>query len=368
VGTASQTVAVEVPSRTVLWSHALGYDTWGEARLYPSPNGRRLAVVKDWRFLLLDEGSGKRVATYDLGGIVDVDFSPDGSRLFLTMEHTWRVARAGELPTPATRIEVYSPEDGRYRATIEVPNCSSLLALTPDGRRGFLAPTTCERPPVAEQPPGSHDPVSVIDLRDLRFERNLPGFGPVDVASDGSVAVAFMDTWNLDVSLFDDPAEIPSGAEGHYRLMLIDTATLEFDSVALGENLPRYALTPDGQVVLVDVDWMNDWNGVPVRVLDVASRSLDTVRGPEVQLDHFAIHPNSEDVFLLQYGDLYHLSVADRRVERLETGRYLEALNLTPSGEHLLLLDEHGKLAIYDVAERAIEREMHAEVTAPIRE
>jgi len=358
--------AVDGVSQKVLWKHPLGFVSWRDTFLYASPDGKRLAVVNDTRLFLLEETNGELVRTHDLGEIVDVDFAPDGARLYVVLEHTWAVRTPGELSTPVTRVQVLATSDGRVQTGLDIPNCSSLLAQTPDGHRGFLAPTTCERPATAEQPPTSHDPVSVIDLRELRFERNLPGFGPVDVATDGGTAVAFMDTWNLDVALFDDPAQIPSTLEGRYRLMLIDTSTLELDSIGLGDNLPRYALTPDGQVVLVDVDWMYSFEGVPVRVLDVATRSLDTVRGPEVQLDHFAIHPNSQDLYLLQYGDLYHLSIPDRRVERLETGRYLESLNITPTGEHLLLLDEHGRLAIYDVATQTVEREMEAEVEAAL--
>lgn len=362
VANGAAVTAVDGRTLQALWKHPLGFVSWRDTFLYASPDGKRVAAVNDTLLYLLEETTGELVRTNDLGEIVDVDFAPDGARLYVVLEHTWEVRVPGQLSTPVTRLQVLAAGDGRVVTGLEIPNCSSLLALTPDGYRGFLAPTTCERPATAELPPTSHDPVSVIDLRELRFERNLPGFGPVDVATDGGRAVAFMDTWNLDVSLFDDPAQIPSSIEGRYRLMLIDTATLEFDSVALGASLPRYALTPDGQVVLVDVDWEYTFESSPVRVLDVATRTLDTVRGPEVQLDHYAMHPNSQDLFLLQSGDLYHLSIPQRRVERLETGRYLESLNLTPTGEHLLLLDEHGRLVIFDVADQSVEREMQASV------
>ena len=94
-------------------------------------------------------------------------------------------------------------------------------------------PTSCQK-----------DPVSVIDL-DSGASSALPGFGPVALAPDGSLAVAFIDASNIDESLFDDHNQIPSD-DVQYHLMLIDTETLRFDVIATGDALPRYAITADG--------------------------------------------------------------------------------------------------------------------------
>ena len=85
---------------------------------------------------------------------------------------------------------------------------------------------------------------------DEKFVRNLPGFGPVALGPDGTMAVGFLDMKIIDVELFDDPNDVPSDPT-RYQLMVIDTESLSYDFYAYGNNPPRYAMTPDGNVLLV---------------------------------------------------------------------------------------------------------------------
>ena len=77
--------------------------------------------------------------------------------------------------------------DKQRARQIEVPNCSDDIIVPQHGEKALLAPTTC----VGEM---AYDPISVIDLTAgaETFVRNLPGFGPVALGPDGTMAVGFL--------------------------------------------------------------------------------------------------------------------------------------------------------------------------------
>jgi hypothetical protein len=215
-----------------------------------------------------------------------------------------------------------------------------------------LAPTTCV-PPEEDEPKEvesprrgrSRDPVSVIDLEHGEFVRNLPGFGPVALAQAGALAVAFMDSENLDNSLFDDPAQIPEGGP-RYRLMLIDTTSLKFETIELGDDLPRYAVSPDGQLLLVDSPTL--WRDGRVRILDTQTRELAQLAGPGVELDNYVMTRDSSAVFLLSNG-LFRISLLERRILAEPIPFSPSRLNITPDDRHLVLRESDSTLWLYDV-------------------
>jgi DNA-binding beta-propeller fold protein YncE len=320
--------AVDAGTLSTVWrisTQGLG----GAVRLYVSKDDQRIVAAGTDKLRLLAASTGSLVKELSPGTIVDVDFTPDGKTVLVTLEHSFK----GE--SPVTKILVVASADGST-TSFEVPNCSSALKLTPDGTRAFIAPTGCNK-----------DPISVIDVKARAWERNLPGFGPVDLPDSGHVAIAFLDATAIDASLFDDPADIPSASEARYHLMVVDTKTLALSTVALGESLPRYSITPDGQVVLVD---SLDLGAADerIRVFDLETRTLETVSGPEVSLDHYVVGPSSADVYLLSDHDLYWLSVAKLSVSVLPTSFECASLNITPDGSRLLIMDLEGVLEIYD--------------------
>ncbi|MDB4943964.1 MAG: hypothetical protein JWP97_3498 [Labilithrix sp.] len=139
---------------------------------------------------------------------------------------------------------------------VDVPNCEAPVAVLPSGARAFLSPTYCS--PGAQAVPGetwtNPDPVSVIELagRTIAFNKNLPGFGPVAMAKDGSRIVAYLDTARMDEKMFTDPKQVPWKDGPRYHLMTIDPATLAFQLTAIGNAIPRFAITNDGRGLLVD--------------------------------------------------------------------------------------------------------------------
>jgi hypothetical protein len=290
---------------------------------------------------VLDAASGGELFRSPEGSaIVDVDVTPDQAHVLITHAHEWVET------SPRTTLELrdLATFTARY---IEVGNCADEVLIAQDGKHAFMAPTTCQR-----------DPVSVIDLEHAEFVRNLPGFGPVALAPDGQLAIAFMDRESLDRTLFDDPAQIPGADTGQYHLMLIDTNTLSFDTVELGDSLPRYAVSPNGEMLLIDA--ASFWEGGRIRVLDVASKKLASVRGPDVRLENYVVTRDSSTVFLL-YDGLYRLSLRERTAQAEPLEFTPSHLNITPDDRTLVLREDDSTLWLYDVKAARVIRAMRAE-------
>lgn len=343
--TTDQVYAVSSSDRSVVWfasTSGLG----SPVRVYTSENDAHVLLAGPSTLELRDAATGKEQWSLSPGTIRDVDITPDSKTAVVTLNHAWKGS------TPSTPVRLVTLATGKS-TVLTVPNCTSAMVLSPDGAHGFLAPTTCVDPTSK-----AVDPVSVIDLKKKTFVRNLPGFGPVAMASDGKTAVAFMDANNLDLSLFDDKSKVPSSSSGRYHLMLLDTRTLEFDSVPLGDSLPRYTLTPDGKVVLIDPGSL--WTAGGIQILDVATRTLHKVSGVELTLNHFVVSPSSADVYLLHAQDLYWLSVAKRAATNKNTNVVCASLNITPDGAYLLIKDYDHAVHLYDLSSDSVVHTMKA--------
>jgi hypothetical protein len=283
--------------------------------------------------------------------VLDLAALPGG--MLVTTEESWYFDDELEENLPSTTLVLL---DGQGELTrIDVPNCAATPAISKDGRRAFMAPTSCVDPSSNE----GKDPVSVIDLAAGSFERNLPGFGPAGATADGARIIAFMDADDLDESLFEDGDPRPEGGD-RYHLMLIDPTDLSYELIAIGDELPRYAPSPDGNVLLLDTD---DWLADPrVRVVDVAQRTVSDVQGPQVELDDFAFTRDASRAFLIDDIDgegaaLYDLSVAMRKVIEVALDFTPSNLVVTPDDKWLLLrADEDEGLWAFDIAKDRIAR------------
>lgn len=272
----------------------------------------------------------------------------EARKLVVTLEHEWEETGSEDTPF-VPRAEVHIIDlDTMDKRMLAVPNCSSELVIDPAGKYGFLAPTFCRSP--AEE----CDPVSVIDFHNSRFIRNLPGFGPVALSPLGNTAVAFMDTENLDESLFDDPSQIPSPPESRYYIMVINTKNLRFESYPIGEELPRYALTPDGNILLIDFDMA--WGEASMRILDLVTGIMNHVTGPVIQMDEYVFTRDSTRAYII-YSALFELQINTANVIRLLLDFQPSSLNITPDDRYLLLKDrDAGYIWQYSVGSQRIVR------------
>ena len=330
--------AVDTRTRKVLWKRGMAGFT-GMVGLYPSKDDTFLVLADQHRLEILDAADGSFTTTYaPKHQIADIDITPASDRVIVTQEHK---LSGGE---ERTSIFLLKP-DGEEVKEISVPNCSSPLVLSKDGKRAFLAPTQC-----------GQDPVSAIDLVKGEFIKNLPGFGPVAMAPDGAAVVAFMDSVAADRTLFEDKSQIPS-TSARYHLMVIDPDTLKFSSIALGDSLPRYTISRDGKVVLVDSVWM----GIKeqVRLVDLKTRKVSAVSA-EVYLDHFVMSPNNADVYLLASDTVQHLHMPTAVVKPISLGQaQCQSLNITIGGATLLVRDWQDQVHLLNTKTEKVGRVLH---------
>lgn len=312
--------------RAPLDANALSFDPHTAQVAAWSNTGREVTVAGPSRTLALS--ADRRLA--------DVTWLPDGA-LALVEDHTW----LGDAPS--SRVLIHEP--GGRTHTILVPNCASRLNLSPDGRLGMLAPTFCAK-----------DPVSVIDIADRRFVENLPGFGPVAFSPDGAYAVAF--------GRQEDLASFGITSETRYSLLFIATEDLSLEVLDLGDDLPTYTVTPDGEVVLIySIFKSASYDGIVL--VDVATRTLREADGPELDLSEFVMSEDGELVYLID-GGLFRLDVKTGRIAyiRIPCGGLGEPtqcnpdrLNLLPDEVTLVLgwLDSR-ELAFFDIPSEQVSR------------
>jgi hypothetical protein len=228
----------------------------------------------------------------------------------------------------------------------DVPNCADDVAVTKSGARALLAPTRC-----------SKDPVSLIELTpgSERFARNLPGFGPVAIAPDGSTAVAFLDARNIDPTLFDDPKKIPASDfdQPRYHLMIIDVSTLGYEFVAVGDSLPRYAMTPSGEMLLVDSSYF----GESLRLFDTVTRGFRNVDGPSVRLQNFVISSDSQHAYLLYLG-LFDIDVPAAVVSKIDLPFLPQNINIAADDRSLYLRRDNNHVCVFDLEAQRCLREL----------
>lgn len=352
-------VAVDVERRVVLWSVSFdGADT-ASLRILSSKDDRFVLVVDaDTGFVkVVDAGSGGIVRTFSHGNrIVDVQILPDDARALVVLDDSW------DGSSVATRVRLMTLEDGSL-VELSVPNCSDRVAVSGDGARAFLAPTRCIEPSSSRL----KDPISVIDLTPgrERFVRNLPGFGPVAVAPTGSLAVGFLDMGALDRGLFDDPSLIPGSSSARYHLMLLDTGTLAYEFVEVGQKLPRFAVTPDGNVLLVDSSWTVD---VPARLFDVDARDWKFISGAPLLLDNFVITSDSRHAYVIEsrfYEGLYDLDIGQGESLEVPLDFAPRNINISPTDQTLYLRKSDTAVCVFSLAEKRCTSMLNAPAGEP---
>jgi len=352
-------VALDLPSLDELWRmpHTLGSITF----MRVADDGRSLIVADGIEGRVVDADTGTVRSTFDVGSPEDVAFVPGGETALVVGQTTWNNHQPS---TPIVEVDLTTGDV----VAIDIPNCAAPIEVLPSGRRALLSPTWCEEgaASTADRTWTNPDPVSVIELEaeGPRFNKNLPGFGPVALSEDGSRAVAYLDVQRLDPTMFDDPAQIPAADAKRFHLMVIDPTTLGFSLTEIGDTLPRFAMTRDGKGLLVDAsvrvprskieasaDVSVDSDGVSVDVdLDIFLEStpfgyfdLDQLTfepfAGSAGLDRFVMPASGDEVFTLTQdqlgGQLSRIDLDARSVVNLNT--HLRDVGLLPDGETLVL-------------------------------
>jgi hypothetical protein len=351
-------VAVDVEAAAVRWSTATGVGgaVFG-GRLEVSADDARVVVGLGRSVVLVDAADGATVAQVALTNtLVDLELLPDNERMLVVEQHVW----PEEVLLPTTTVQVVSLADGAARS-FEVPNCADDVVVPAHGGLGLLAPTLCERAGEGV------DPISHLDLSPGAegFVRNLPGFGPVAMAPDGSTAIGFYDATLGDAALFDDPTAMPP-AEPRFHLMVLDTNDLSYRFYPYGPALPRYALTPDGEVLLVD-----EILGETAWLFDVDSGALREVTGGMPRYDKLAFSGDASrawvlsdmetgregDTYFLHYA-LWDLDIATAAADEVPLPFRPRNLNVSPDDAWLFLRQDEERVCVFEVARGACRREV----------
>jgi hypothetical protein len=341
-------VAIDVEERRRAWATAIEDATVSRLKLESSPDDRFVVAGSSNQLTVFDAATGSVQSEHSFAtSIIDIEMLPDSRRALVVTDHTW----PANSSVPRSELVVIDLEVGA-EVRFVVPNCADDIAVNKSGTRALLAPTRC-----------SKDPVSVIELApgSERFSRNLPGFGPVAMAPDGTTAVAFLDALNIDRSLFDDPAQIPpSGLDDpRYHLMIIDTDSLGYDFAAVGDSLPRYAMTPSGQMLLVDSSLF----GKPLRLFDTVTRSFRDVDGPSVKLNNFVFSSDSRHAYVL-YPELFDIDVPAALVTEIGLPFIPQNINIAADDRSLYLRRDDNHVCVFDLAAKRCQRELTYEPSA----
>lgn len=343
VGTDSsdELLAVDVHERSILWRAAIEEAKTEKLRLAVSAVDQHVVAASPHRIQTFDAATGEGAGSFDVpGGVVDVEVLPDSRRVLVVEQHQW----TGD--SPSTRIVLFDLET-KLTQSLQVPNCADDIVISGDGKRAFLAPTSC-----------SKDPISVIDLSQgaEKFVKNLPGFGPVALAPGGHTAVGFLDRDNIDLALFDDPSLAPENAPEQFHLMLLDTESLGYEFVPVGDSLPRFAVTPDGSVLLVDSAFLEQDR---VRLFDVAEKAFVEISGPKLHLNHFALSSDSEHAYVLEYGvGLFDIDIPKATSESFAIPFEPMNLNISADDQLLFLRKTPSEICIFDLSTRSCQREL----------
>lgn len=334
--------AVDVRERVDLWTAPITADTF--MKLASSKDDQRvLAVTQDGDVKLLDAATGEVLAEHEIGPfVVDFEILPDDERALIVPIHTWDASQTN----PTTVVTVLELGSGAAR-TFEVPSCADDIVVAPLGDRAFLAPAaTCSKVPIA-----------YLDLTPGKeaYVKDLPGFGPVAMASDGATAVGFLDVTAVDDSLFEDPSQKPDPSGDRYHLMVIDTKTLAYTFFAYGADVPRYAITPDGESLLVDPGV----NG-PARIFGTKTGMFRAIEGPDIELEdnlylaNVVIGSDSAHAYVLHlWRDLYDLDISKAASAKIDVGFEPASLTISPDNKTLFLHEDAYTICVLSLADKA---------------
>jgi hypothetical protein len=322
----------------ILWTKKVNrFDT----RLQVGTQSNRVILSNSGDVALFDGTTGNEIKTISPArSVVDVDLLRNGEEIVITQSHTSITTSSGQ-PGFETKLLIVDGATGANRCEITVPNCSSELVVMKDGKRAFLAPTKCKR-----------DPVSVIDLEGCTFEKNLPGFGPVSLSPDGNLVVAFIDNKAIDPQAPPLPADVLE-SDIQYHLMFIDSNTLSYTTLPIGSEIPRYAVTPNGQMLLVD----SYHSTQRIRVLNIAEKSLKEVQGPMFQLNMYSLTPDSNWAFAVE-NNLYEIDIQKAVSKKVTLDFNPISLNMVPDGKTLLVKGTDAKVRLLDISSRKVVGEM----------
>jgi hypothetical protein len=126
---------------------------------------------------------------------------------------------------------------------------------------------------------------------------------------------------------------------------------LSYEYAGDGASLPRYAVTPDGMVLLVDSDWF--WSQEPrARLFDVPARRFRELAGPSVKLDDFTLSSDSKHAYVRDL-DVFDIDLMRATTSSFELGFRPTNLNISADDRYLFLRKSAQEVCIFEIASRS---------------
>ncbi|MBM4352181.1 MAG: hypothetical protein FJ109_00050 [Deltaproteobacteria bacterium] len=301
------------------------------------------------QFAVVDLATGE-VKTHVLPyRLRDIDFSPVGGEVLFTYSYYQ------ETPTlflPHAVVQFYSPSLNQFVTETDFPNCADELVIDPTRNVALLSPTTCETPTKEEMEQKQHDPISVIDLETRSFVKNLPGFGPVVIASDGSHAVGFTRRDNMvsDWGYTSQNTEI--------GLIVVDLETLSWKVMDYGNDIPTYTLSPDGKNLFVYAETDNARRPmgdgpevldpsegiIQVKLQDLSWKTI--AKSAAIEMTRYVWTEDGSTMYFFSKKGLFRLDAASGKISPIALYGTPTLMNLRPQ-QDFLVLGEAGEPTFY---------------------
>jgi dipeptidyl aminopeptidase/acylaminoacyl peptidase len=268
----------------------------------------------------------------------DIDFDPLSGEVLIS----YSLRSGGPDGGTTSYLVFYNVAFGAFTAKLTFPNCSDEVEISLEAGLALQSPTACTQPqdfdpndPLNDlesswggsQP--FHDPISIIDLETRQFVENLPGFGPVALTGDGTLAAGFTlrhvmeEEWGYHDQV--DPVGI----------ILVTLPGLEWDIVDVGSEVPAYTFSPDGGFLYLYSD--NPLSGSTVGRIDTGTLALEWLQGPEVDLDAFVWSPDGGTMYTVSKDRLYAIRNDSAEIREVELPVSVDLINIRPQGDFILV-------------------------------
>ncbi len=268
----------------------------------------------------------------------DIDTDPVSGELL--------IAYSKKLNDPAVPVNsflaFYSPVTKSFTAKLQFQNCADEVVVNESTKQALQSPTVCafvqdgqavsplnlqDNAWGGQSPP--HDPISVIDLEARKFVENLPGFGPVAVTQDGTLAAGFTlkDIMKQQWGYADQVNPV--------GIILVDLPEGTWDVIEYGSAIPAYTFSPDGKALYLYSD--NPESAGELARIDVATRELYWLDGPSIDLDAFVWSPDGDELFTVSDLALYHVSNGSDEILEVEIPVEASLINIRPQGDFILV-------------------------------
>lgn len=313
-------------SSVVSFDRGTGQVAWqrpvsGAEHLDVTPDGNNVVLSGPKGVSVRQVSNGDEVMAYNeqLGTLRDVNVTRDSRFILMTRDNN----------NINASLVIARIDNGEVTCTADTRNCAAETVLSEENNKAMMAPTRCQLTT------GHPEPISVFSYDSnggCQEQGLIPGYGPLAMTPDHKTIVAFLDR---DAPRMagdpENPAEVKNSKD-RFHLMFLDPATLGYQTRPYGAEMPRYAMSPDGQTLLVDspvalISKVEVWN--------ITKMDRRVAKGLPMKLHQLTFSPDSTKAFAMEEA-LAEIDITGAAVKPVSSLSFPDGLNLTPDGNTLM--------------------------------